>query len=147
MYMYVMICTLRYRKSCKISVNVPWAERFINANFFHSFYRLKVFNHLASLVCDIIEITNEKNDGLFEENPDSTEEVWVYNIVNSEKPALFAKLIHNTVNDELGNWLNRDIIGAIAFGIEEENEEHLIKSWTNFTTQVREKANVRKCLF
>ena len=59
---------------------------------------------------------------------------------------MFAKLIHNTVNDELGNWLNRDIIGAIAFGIEEENEEYLIKSWTNFTKQVREKANVRKCL-
>ena len=136
-----------YRKSCKISVNVPWAERFRNANFFHSFYRLKVFNHLASLACDIIEITNEKNDGLFEENPDGTEEVWVYNIVNSEKPALFAKLIHNTVNDELGNLLKRDIIGAIAFGIEEENEEHLIKSWTNFTIQAREKANVRKCLF
>ena len=65
---------------------------------------------------------------------------------------MFAKLIDNTVNDELENWLNRDIIGAIACGIEEENEEHLIKSSTYFTTQVREKdrdrekANVRKCL-
>ena len=60
---------------------------------------------------------------------------------------MFAKLIDNTVNDELENWLNRDIIGAIACGIEEENEEHLIKSSTYFTTQVREKANVRECLF
>ena len=39
---------------------------------------------------------------------------------------------------------SRDL--AIAFGIEEENEKHLIQSWKYFTTQDREKANVRKCL-
>ena len=87
---------------------------------------MKLFDHFASLACDIIEITNEKHDYLFEENLEDTEEISVYNIAKSVNPALFAKLIHNTVNDELRNWLKRDIIGAIALGIEEENEEHLI---------------------
>ena len=64
---------------------------------------LNVFNHAASLACDVIEITNEKNDGLFEKNPRDTKEIWVYNIDKRENPALFAKLIHNTVNDELRN--------------------------------------------
>ena len=93
------------------------------AHFFsRSFDRLKLFDHFASLACDIIEVTNEKHDYLFEENLEDTEEISVYNIVKSVNPALFAKLIYNTVNDELRNWLNRDTIGAIALGIEEENE-------------------------
>ena len=87
---------------------------------------MKLFDHFASLAGDIIEITNEKHDYLFEEYLKGTEEISVYNIIKSVNPALFVKLIHNTVNDELRNWLNRDIIGAIALGIEEENKEHLI---------------------
>ena len=59
---------------------------------------------------------------------------------------MFLKLIDNIVKDELENSLKRDIIWAIAIGIEEENGEHLIQSWTYFTTQDREKSNVRKCL-
>ena len=59
---------------------------------------------------------------------------------------MFLKLIDNIVKDELENSLKRDIIWAIAIGIQEENEEHLIQSWTYFTTQYREKSNVRKCL-
>ena len=91
---------------------------------------MKLFDHFASLAGDIIEITYEKHDCLFdclfEENLDDTEEISVYNIIKSVNPASFVKLIHNTVNDELRNWLNRDIIGVIALGIEEENKEHLI---------------------
>ena len=41
---------------------------------------------------------------------------------------------------------SRDIIWAIAVGIEEHNEEHLIESWTDFNRQVTEDSNVRKCL-
>ena len=59
---------------------------------------------------------------------------------------MFLKLIDNIVKDELENSLKRDIIWGIAIGIQEENEEHLIQSWTYFTTQDREKSNVRKCL-
>ena len=43
--------------------------------FFRLFYMLNVFNHVASLACDVIEITNEKNDGLFEKNPRDTKEI------------------------------------------------------------------------
>ena len=114
---------------------------------FHSFYGLKIFNHLASLACDIVEITNDKHDGPVEENLEDTEDISEYDISKRVNPALFAELIDNTVSHEFENWLKRDIIWAIAFGIGEEDQEHLIRPWTYFTTQVSEKANVRKCLF
>ena len=114
---------------------------------FRLFYGLKIFNHLPSLACDSVEITNEKHDGPVEENLEDTEDISDYDISKWVNPALFAKLVDNTVSHELENWLKRDIIWAIAFGIGEENQEHLIRSWTYFTTQVSEKANVRKCLF
>ena len=37
------------------------------------------------------------------------------------------------------------IIWAIAVGIEKDNEQHLIESWTDFNGQVTEETNVRKC--
>ena len=112
---------------------------------FCSFYGLKIFNHLASLARDIVEITKEKHDGL--ETLENTEDISDYNIGKRVNPALFAKLIDNTVNHQLENWLKRDIIWAIPFGIGEQNQEHVIRSSTYFTTQVSEKANVRKRLF
>ena len=104
------------------------------------------FNHLASLAGDLVEITSEKDDGPVEEILKETEEISDYNIGERTNRALFLKFIDNIVKDDLENSLKRDIISAIAFGIEEENEEHLIQSWTYFTTQDREKASVRKCL-
>ena len=108
---------------------------------------MKIFNNLAILACDIVEITNEKHDGTIEENLQDTEDISDYDIGKWVNAAFFAKLIDNTVNHELENWLKRDIIWAIAFGVGEENQEHLIRSWKYFTTQVSEKANARKCLF
>ena len=40
----------------------------------------------------------------------------------------------------------REIIWAIAVGVEGENEEHLIGSWTDFNRQVNEEIYVMKCL-
>ena len=108
---------------------------------------MKIFNHLTSLACDIVEITKEKHEGPVEETLENTEDISDYNIGKWVNPAFFAKLIDNTVNHQLENWLQRDIIWAIAFGIGEENQEHLIRPSTYFTKQVSEKANVRKCLF
>ena len=108
---------------------------------------MKIFNHLASLACDIVEITKEKHDGPVEENLESTEDISDYDTGKRLNPALFPKFIDNTVNREPENWLKRDIIWAIAFSIGEENQEHLIRSWTYFTTPASEKENVRKCLF
>ena len=108
---------------------------------------MKIFNHLASLACDIVEITKEKHDGPVEENLESTEDISDYDTGKRLNPVLFPKFIDNTVNHEPENWLKRDIIWAIAFNIGEENQEYLIRSWIYFTTQVSEKANVRKCLF
>ena len=108
---------------------------------------MKIFNHLASLACDIVEITKEKHDGPVEENLESTEDISDYDTGKRLNPALFPKFIDHTVNREPENWLQRDIIWAIAFSIGEENQEYLIRSWTYFTTQASEKENVRKCLF
>ena len=107
---------------------------------------LKVFNHLAGLVGDIVEITDEKHDGPVEEDPEDPEEISDYNIDKMSNPPLIAEFIDNTVNDELEYCLKRGIIWAIAVGIGEENEEHLIGSLTNFNRQVTEETNVRKCL-
>ena len=57
---------------------------------------------------------------------------------------MFAEFTDNTANDELQYCLKRDIIWAIAVGIEEENEEHLIGSWTDVNKQVTEETNIRK---
>ena len=107
---------------------------------------LKVFNHLAGLVVDTVEITDEKHDDPVEDNSEDVEETPEYNIGRKVNSPLFAEFIDNTANDELEYCLKRDIIWAIAVGIEKENEEHLIGSWTDFNRQVTEETNVRKCL-
>ena len=107
---------------------------------------MKVFNHLVDLVGDIAEITNEKHDDPVEDDFEDAEVIPDYNLGKRANPPLFAKFIDNTANDELRYCLERDIIWAIAVGIEEHNGEHLIESWTDFTRQVTEESNVRKCL-
>ena len=69
-----------------------------------------------------------------------------YNTGKRANPPFFAEFIDNTANDEFEYCLKVDIIWAIAVGIEEENEEHLIESWTDFKRQVTKETNVRKCL-
>ena len=72
-----------------------------------------------------------------------------YQIIISAKEQIrpcFAELIDDNVNDELEHCLKRDIVQAIAVGIEEGNEEHLIGSWSDFNRLVTEERNVRKCL-
>ena len=91
--------------------DIPWAQHFISTLFlFYSFYALNGFNHLASLAGDLVEITNEKDDGPVEEILEDTEEISDYNIGERTNRALFLKLIDNIVKDELENSLKRDII-------------------------------------
>ena len=59
---------------------------------------------------------------------------------------MFNKFLGNAANDELEYCLKRDVIWAIAVGIEEENEKHLIRLWTDFNRQVTEEINVRNYL-
>ena len=107
---------------------------------------MKVYNHLLSLVGDIVEITDEKHDDHVEDDFEDAGEIPDYNINNKANPPLFAEFIDNAANDELEYCLKRDIIWAIAVDIEEENEEHVIGSWADFNIQVTEETNVRKCL-
>ena len=66
-----------------------------------AFSALKVFNQLAGLVGDILEINDEKHDDPAEDNLEDAEEVQDYNIGKSQNPPLFAEFIDNTANDEL----------------------------------------------
>ena len=59
---------------------------------------------------------------------------------------LFNKFLGNTGNDELEYCLKRDVICAIAVGIEEDNGKRLIGLWADFNRQVIEETNVRKYL-
>ena len=98
---------------------------------------MKVFNHVAGPVGD------EKHDDPVEDDFEDAED---YNISKRGNLPLFAEFIDNAANDEPDYCLKRDIIWAIAVGTEEENEEHLIGSGTDFNRQVTEEANVRKYL-
>ena len=66
-----------------------------------TFSALKVFNQLAGLIDDILEITDEKHDDPAEDNLEDAEEILDYNIGKSENPPLFAEFIDDTANDEL----------------------------------------------
>ena len=90
---------------------------------------MKVFNHLAGPAGDIVEITDKKHDDPVENDFEDAED---YNISKRGNLPLFTEFIDNTANDELDYCLKRDIIWAIAVGTEEENEEHLIGSGTDF---------------
>ena len=59
---------------------------------------------------------------------------------------MLAEFIDDTLNVEFEYCLERDIIWAIAVGIEEENKEHLIGSWADFNRRVTKEANLRKYL-
>ena len=107
---------------------------------------MKVFNHFVGLAGDIVEMNDKKHDDNIEDNFEDAEEIPDYNIRKSANPTLFVEFIGNTVNDELEYCLKRDIIWALAVGIEEENEEHLFGPWTAFNRHVTEETNVRKCL-
>ena len=107
---------------------------------------MKVFNHLVGLEGDIVEITDEKHYDHVEDDSEDAEEIPNYNIGKRANPPLFAEFIDNTRNDELEYCLKRDNIWAIAVGIEEKNEEHLIGSWTDFNRQVTEETNITNCL-
>ena len=84
---------------------------------------LKVFNHLGGLVRDIVGITDEKHEGLVKDNLRDSQEIPNHNIDKRANSLLFAEFIKNTVNNELEYCLKRDIFGAIAVGIEGEDEE------------------------
>ena len=91
---------------------------------------MQVFNYLAGFVGDIVEITDEKHGDPTEGDFENAEETQDYNIEKRANPPLFAEFIDNTVSDELEYCLKRDTIWTIAVGIEQQNEEDLIGSWT-----------------
>ena len=64
-------------------------------HFLCTFFTLKIFNHLAGIADDIVEITDEKHDDHVEDHFEYAEEIPDYNIGKRANPPLFAEFTDN----------------------------------------------------